>query len=59
MTNYERIKNESLDEMALTIGTIIAKVVTKDENNFNEFVLNRDVYINWLKEWLAFDRGAK
>ena len=50
MTNYEKIKNESLDEMALTIGTIITKVVTKDENNFNEFVLNRDAHVNWLKE---------
>ena len=60
MTNYERMKNASEDEMASAIAVLMAYVATDDEDDWNSLALRRDRYKKWLLDaWMKKDCGSE
>lgn len=60
MTNYDRMRNASEDEMASAIAVLMAYVATDDEDDWNSLALNRDMYKKWLLNvWMKKDYGSE
>lgn len=60
MTNYDRMRNASEDEMASAIAILMAYVSTDDGDDWNSLALNRDKYKKWLLDvWMKKDCGSE
>lgn len=61
MTNYERLKNSSKEEMAAIIGELMAyaKMDDIERDDWNLFTLNRDLYKNHVLKYLEKNLNEK
>lgn len=60
MTNYDRMRNASEDEMASAIAILMAYVSTDDMDDWNSLALSRDMYKKWLLDvWMKKDFGSE
>lgn len=62
MTNYERMKNSSEDEMASAIAVLMAYAATDeaDRDDWNMLAMSRDRYRAWLLDvWMKKDCGSE
>ena len=60
MTNYDRMRNASEDEMASAIAILMAYVSTDDIDDWNSLALSRDMYKKWLLDvWMKKDFGSE
>ena len=56
MTNYDKMRNASEDEMASAIAILMAYVSTDDMDDWNSLALSRDMYKKWLLDvWMKKD----
>ena len=60
MTNYDRMRNASEDEMASAIAILMAYATTDDMDDWNSLALSRDMYKKWLLDvWMKKDFGSE
>lgn len=60
MTNYDRMRNASEDEMASAIAILMAYVTTDDMDDWNSLALSRDMYKKWLLDvWMKKDFSSE
>ena len=60
MTNYDRMRNASEDEMASAIAILMAYVSTDNMDDWNSLALSRDMYKKWLLDvWMKKDFGSE
>lgn len=60
MTNYDRMRNASEDEMTFAITILMAYAITDDMDDWNSLALNRDRYKKWLLDvWMKKDFGSE
>ena len=60
MTNYDKMRNASEDEMASAIAILMAYVSTDDMDDWNSLALSRDMYKKWLLDvWMKKDFGSE
>ena len=60
MTNYDRMRNASEDEMASAIAILMAYVSTDDMDDWNSLALSRDMHKKWLLDvWMKKDFGSE
>ena len=60
MTNYDRMRNASEDEMASAIAILMAYAATDDVDDWNILALSRDMYRKWLLDvWMKKDFGSE